>query len=178
MNNNNLYQAIIFACVFLLQISLNAANQSCDDPIKLIRKGQKLFVFHNKIPFELNSEELNESAIYALSQVASKLVQNPDLVVEIGVHNDIKSSIEYSNKVTLVRAELIKEFLTKYGVSEENLIVKGYGDSQILNKCRAFIKCSEVEHKVNRRVEFKIINPEKLTIYTFVVPKKKFDDDE
>jgi hypothetical protein len=31
---------------------------------------------------------------------------------------------------------------------------KGYGESKLKNKCDDGVKCSEVDHQVNRRTEF------------------------
>ena len=33
----------------------------------------------------------------------------------------------------------------------------GYGEAKLLNKCRDKVKCTEEEHQLNRRSEFKII---------------------
>jgi outer membrane protein OmpA-like peptidoglycan-associated protein len=172
-NNNNFYLLISFVCIFLLQINLNATAQTKGDPIKIIRSGHTLFLYHEKIPFELNSTKLNEEAVYELSLLASRLIKNPNLKVEIGVHNDVQSTVQFSNKITKERASLIKDFLVNYGLKEENIIAKGFGDSQIINKCWAFVKCTEAEHSINKRVEFKIINPEIISEYTFVRPRKR-----
>ena len=42
---------------------------------------------------------------------------------------------------------------------------KGYGESQIINRCKNGVDCSEAEHSENRRIELKIIG--------FVEPDKE-----
>jgi len=37
------------------------------------------------------------------------------------------------------------------------LVAKGYGESQLRNKCANFIDCSEEAHQYNRRTEIKVI---------------------
>jgi hypothetical protein len=36
------------------------------------------------------------------------------------------------------------------------LTAKGYGETKLLNRCKDGVKCSEEEHQVNRRTEFRI----------------------
>ncbi|MDR7212697.1 outer membrane protein OmpA-like peptidoglycan-associated protein, partial [Flavobacterium piscis] len=35
---------------------------------------------------------------------------------------------------------------------------KGYGESQLVNKCTDNVTCTEAEHQLNRRSEFVIIS--------------------
>lgn len=153
--------------------SLNASTILNGDPIKIIRNKNMLMLFSaNKIEFDLSSSKLNESAIYELSQIAISLIQNPNLKIEIAVHNDTRSDLDYSNLITKERANSIKEFFVNYGVKEENLIAIGYGDAIILNKCKPFIKCTDAEHGINKRIELIILNPEELNEYAFELPEK------
>ena len=43
------------------------------------------------------------------------------------------------------------------GVDAKRIKAKGYGETRLLNKCKDGVKCSEEEHQLNRRSEFKII---------------------
>jgi outer membrane protein OmpA-like peptidoglycan-associated protein len=45
-------------------------------------------------------------------------------------------------------------------VAPSRLSAIGYGETQILNHCIDGVKCTEEEHQVNRRVEFKILSTE------------------
>ncbi len=168
---------LTFILCLIISNTLNATNYSNDtigDPIKIIRSNQRLMLFcNNKITFELGSQKLNESARYELGLIASRLIQNPNLKIEIGVFNDTRSAVDYSKSITEKRANSIKDFFISNGVKGENLIAIGFGDSNILNKCKPFVKCTNTEHNVNKRVEMKILNPGELESYTFVFPKKK-----
>jgi len=44
------------------------------------------------------------------------------------------------------------------GVKKEQLVAKGYGETQLKNKCKNGVTCSEEEHAVNRRVEIKVLD--------------------
>jgi len=38
------------------------------------------------------------------------------------------------------------------------LKAKGYGETKLLNKCKDGVKCTEEEHQLNRRTEFRILS--------------------
>ena len=38
-------------------------------------------------------------------------------------------------------------------------VSNGYGESQLLNRCADGVNCSESDHQINRRTEFKVICP-------------------
>jgi outer membrane protein OmpA-like peptidoglycan-associated protein len=141
--------------------------------LKLVRKGHKLFLYYGNVSFKLSSYKLDKAAIFQLNQVAKVLNQNPELVIEIGVHVDVRSGLELTKELTEKRALAIRGFLITKGVKADNLIAKGYGCTEIINKCKDIVKCTEAEHRVNRRVELKIINPEKLGKYIFIKSKSK-----
>ncbi len=156
-----------FTLVILLLIS--TLTFSINDPIKIYHKKATIYVhLNNPVKFEYNSDKLNNSAKTELKILAKNLILNNDLKVEIGVFTDTRNDPEFSLEITGKRANLIKQYLVKCGVNPDNLIAKGYGDTVIINKCKPFVKCTDAEHKKNRRVEFKILNPEKLTDFKMV----------
>jgi hypothetical protein len=44
------------------------------------------------------------------------------------------------------------------GIKAERIIAKGYGENVLLNRCADGVECSEDEHQLNRRTEFKILS--------------------
>ena len=48
-------------------------------------------------------------------------------------------------------------YLNQLGIASSRLVARGYGERQPVNHCRDGVKCSEEEHQLNRRTEFKII---------------------
>jgi outer membrane protein OmpA-like peptidoglycan-associated protein len=169
---------LILIFTFILSYQINAKqlfdnSKNIGDPIEIIRINNKLMLYcHSKITFSLSESKLNKPAIHELSKIASRLIHNSDLKIEISVHSDTRSDIDYAIKITQERADKIKEFLINYGIKEENLTAIGFGDTRILNKCQPFVECTDAEHNVNKRVELKILNPEALKNYKVIFPKK------
>ena len=56
------------------------------------------------------------------------------------------------------RAQSTKNWLIQKGISTDRLTAKGYGETQLVNKCADGVKCSEKEHMKNRRSEFIIVS--------------------
>jgi Outer membrane protein and related peptidoglycan-associated (lipo)proteins len=46
------------------------------------------------------------------------------------------------------------QWLVKNGVNANRLTGRGYGETQLVNKCSDGVSCTEEEHQANRRSEF------------------------
>ena len=59
------------------------------------------------------------------------------------------------------RAQFAVDYLISKGVSKTRLKAVGYGETKLLNKCGNNVDCTDEEHKINRRTEFKITEQSK-----------------
>lgn len=130
-----------------------------DDPFLAIKdfsgaKGKDIIIADN-VYFEASSTELLPEAKLKLEKVANIMKDNPDLKVELSAHTDSKGDDNFNMKLSQERVKLAVEYITSKGVDPKRLSGKGYGESQLLNRCANGINCSEEEHKLNRRIEFK-----------------------
>ncbi|MFT5922590.1 MAG: outer membrane protein OmpA-like peptidoglycan-associated protein, partial [Flavobacteriales bacterium] len=55
------------------------------------------------------------------------------------------------------RAEEAEKYLISKGATKKRVVIKGYGETKLLNKCNNVTECSDKEHQENRRTEFKIL---------------------
>ena len=84
--------------------------------------------------------------------------ENPVLLVELGSHTDSRGYERYNRDLSQKRAQAAVDYITQVGGIElERITAKGYGESQLLNKCADDVECTEEEHQRNRRTELKII---------------------
>ncbi len=109
------------------------------------------------IYYDLNSARLKTAARKELDQLVVSLKDNTNLKVEIGSHTDSRGDDGYNKKLSLKRAQSVVKYLTENGIAENRLVPKGYGESQLRNRCDDGVKCSEREHLKNRRTELKVI---------------------
>lgn len=93
-----------------------------------------------------------------LDKVIVALEKNPDFIVEISSHTDSKASDDSNMKLSQKRAdECVKYFISK-GIDKTRVKGFGFGETKLLNTCGNNSDCSDLEHRKNRRTEFKIIS--------------------
>jgi OmpA-OmpF porin, OOP family len=98
----------------------------------------------------------SEATLQALCQVFQ---QWPTLQIEIGGHTDARGSNAYNQNLSEQRANSVREWLQANctGVNMANFTSKGYGEGSPVAK-----GSTADAYAQNRRVEFKVMNPEEL----------------
>lgn len=131
-------------------------NKPVDDDITIVEANQPIRL--NNIYFDLDKADILPDAEQDLSYLAELMVEYPDLVIELGSHTDSQGSDPYNEKLSQRRAESSKAWIVGEGIEDKRIVAKGYGETQILNRCKNGVKCSDDDHRKNRRTEFKIIS--------------------
>jgi outer membrane protein OmpA-like peptidoglycan-associated protein len=78
-------------------------------------------------------------------------------MIELSSHTDSRSSDAFNLQLSQKRAKAAVDYLISKGINKNRLIAIGYGETKLLNKCSNDVNCSEEEHAINRRTEFKIL---------------------
>ena len=86
------------------------------------------------------------------------LQQNPGVKVELASHTDSRGTKESNQTLSERRAQAVANYLVEKGVNRSLLVANGYGESKLKNRCSDGVSCTEREHAVNRRTEFRLIN--------------------
>ncbi|MBK9256785.1 MAG: OmpA family protein [Saprospiraceae bacterium] len=111
----------------------------------------------NNIYYDFDDDKILPDAEKDLSYLVELMDKYPDMVIELSSHTDSRGVSTYNQKLSQRRAESAKNWLGKEGVDVDRIKPVGYGESKLLNKCSDGVRCSEEEHRFNRRTEFKII---------------------
>jgi OmpA-OmpF porin, OOP family len=82
------------------------------------------------VTFQTNSAELTVASHGPLDTIADGLKKHPRLKVEIQGHTDSTGTPAYNLKLSQRRADAVQSYLVSSGVSAEQLVTKGYGQSQ------------------------------------------------
>lgn len=140
-------------------IAFNSANENdkvIDLELRLppIVKGER-FKLEN-IFYDLNKSTLRPESKIALDKLADFIKKN-DLRIELSAHTDARGSDAYNLKLSQARAQSCVDYLISKGVNKSNIVAKGYGETQLLNKCKNNVTCPEEMHQENRRTEVKIL---------------------
>ncbi|MBM3316524.1 MAG: OmpA family protein [Candidatus Eisenbacteria bacterium] len=105
------------------------------------------------INFKYDSAEFTHAdPIPLLDQIADVLKRQPETRVTIVGHTDSRGSDEYNQRLSLRRAEAIRDYLVRKGVPAEQMMVDGKGESEPV----ASNETDEGRAR-NRRIEFKVM---------------------
>jgi len=106
---------------------------------------------HTDIYFEVGRKGLTDDAKAILATQADLAKNDPDLGILVQGYTDQQGSVSYNNKLGLMRAEKVKEFLVGQGVSDQAIKVVSLGKDGAL--C---LDSSDVCRNMNRRVHLEI----------------------
>ncbi len=111
----------------------------------------------NTIYFDLDKYYIRPDAAIELEKIVKTMKRCPDIKIIAGSHTDSRASHAYNQVLSQNRAKSTMDYLVSRGIDAGRITPKGYGETQLLNRCSDGVKCSEAEHQVNRRTEFVIV---------------------
>jgi outer membrane protein OmpA-like peptidoglycan-associated protein len=116
-----------------------------------LRKGS--IVRLDKVYFEANKVEIKQECEPALSEILTFLLNNRDVVIEIGGHTNNLPSEQYANTLSNSRAKSVADWLIAKGVSPNQIQFKGYGKTMPIEP-----NTTADGRRKNQRVEIKVLN--------------------
>ena len=110
------------------------------------------------INYPLGSASLTAKARGIIDTKLYTLMKNtPGVRVEISAHTDSRGSKSSNQSLSERRAQSVVNYLVSKGISRSRLVAKGYGESRLKNNCSDGVTCTEAQHAVNRRTEFRVL---------------------
>jgi outer membrane protein OmpA-like peptidoglycan-associated protein len=106
------------------------------------------------IYFDLDKANIRKDAEVELAKILEVMKQYPTMEIDVRSHTDSRQTEIYNFILSNKRAKATIKWLVDKGIDPKRLTGKGYGESQLVNKCSDDVLCSEAEHQVNRRSEF------------------------
>ena len=80
--------------------------------------------------------------------------------IEVNAHTDIRGTEKYNQKLSDMRANQTVSYLTDRGIDPMRVTGKGFGESQVVERCTQAKPCNGLQHQLNRRSEFLLRDPE------------------
>ncbi|MBT1696164.1 PorP/SprF family type IX secretion system membrane protein [Fulvivirgaceae bacterium PWU4] len=102
--------------------------------------------------FEFNSSDLDEPSGQYLDELAEALAENEHLRIRLTGHTDNIGSAKFNQRLSLFRANTIKQYLVEKGLDPERVETEGKGLTEPLNENK-----TDEERARNRRVELTIL---------------------
>ncbi len=97
--------------------------------------------------FDTNSSALTPVGYNEIARIASVINRYPGTSIQVAGHTDNRGSEQYNQRLSLQRAESVKNVLIQQGVNPSRISTIGFGASQPVSSHRA----------LNRRAEIRII---------------------
>jgi outer membrane protein OmpA-like peptidoglycan-associated protein len=134
-------QAATVALRAQLLKQLNEVLQTTDTPRGLV-------VNMADVLFETGKYALSQDAQLKLAKLSGMIQAHPGLNLAIEGHTDTTGTPDFNMKLSQQRADAVREFLTKQGMSSDTITAKGMGqDSPVADNS------TPAGRKLNRRVE-------------------------
>lgn len=124
----------------------------------LFKKGDVVKV--DNIYYDLDKADIRPDAASELDKLVALMVKYPSMKIELRSHTDSRATAKYNETLSDKRAKAVVTYLKKKGVAAKRLTAKGYGETELLNKCADGVDCPEEGHQQNRRTEIKILKLE------------------
>lgn len=125
---------------------------AASDAAAVRREGNLLAItLRGDVTFDTNSAEVKPGLLSEMDRVAQIMVQYPQTRILVEGHTDSTGKLDYNNRLSLQRAESVKNLLVQRGVAPSRIIANGYGPSQPIAT-----NATAEGRRQNRRVEIKI----------------------
>lgn len=109
------------------------------------------------IYFDFDKYNIRSDSELEVEKVIAAMEKYPSLKIKVNSHTDSRGKDSYNLSLSQKRAESTVNYMIAKGIAKERLQGQGYGETKLINKCANGVKCSAVEHELNRRSEFIIL---------------------
>ncbi len=106
----------------------------------------------HSIHFDFESAKIKPESFPYLNALAEYLKSNPSLRFEIIGHTDLHGTDEFNNKLSLDRAQAVRDYLAARGIDKDRFTVRGAGKTE-----PRVPKLGPPHDEMNRRTEFKLL---------------------
>jgi outer membrane protein OmpA-like peptidoglycan-associated protein/tetratricopeptide (TPR) repeat protein len=126
--------------------------------LKLLKLKEGGIIALEGIFYDLGKFNIRPDAARVLDYLVQVMEENPGMRIELGSHTDSRGSDADNLVLSDKRAQAAAEYIISKGIAADRITGKGYGETQLKNRCSNGVKCSEAEHQINRRTEIKILD--------------------
>jgi outer membrane protein OmpA-like peptidoglycan-associated protein len=112
----------------------------------------------DNIYYDYKKFDIRPDAALELDKIVAILNKYPNMRIELRSHTDSRGNDNFNLKLSDDRANSAALYIVGKGIDSKRIVAKGYGEKELLNKCKNGAKCDEKEHEENRRTEFKILS--------------------
>jgi outer membrane protein OmpA-like peptidoglycan-associated protein len=135
-------------------------NLDLSTEFKLV--GDELLVNIDVIYFDFDKFNIRPDAAKELDKVIEVMTKYPEMKILASSHTDSRGPKNYNMRLSDKRAAATINYIVSKGIDVDRINSQGFGESQLVNDCADGKKCTEDEHQLNRRTNFKVMESFKI----------------
>jgi len=124
----------------------------------IIKKESDYYIKTEPIYFDYDLWYMRKESRATLQNVISLMKKYPNMKIEIGTHTDIRGNTSYNKELSQKRSHAVQQYLSENKIDISRIVATGYGEKFPIIYCATEEACTEEQHEINRRCEFKILN--------------------
>lgn len=124
------------------------------DPIEKIIEIEQVVL--NPIYFDFDKSNITAKAAFELDNLVQAMTKYPNMVIYATSHTDIRGSNAYNNALSDRRAKTSVQYIISKGIDPKRISGAGKGENELTVDCAN--NCTEEQHQLNRRSEFRIVS--------------------
>lgn len=137
---------------FPKSISISQIIDTAPNVILMVKVSKGSSIKLDRVSFKRGTSELEGlDTELSLKEIASFLLENPNVIVRINGHTDNAGDPGLNKKLSLERAGAVRDFLLDQGVDFERMRISGWGGSRPIAS-----NATEAGRSKNRRVEMEV----------------------
>ncbi len=109
------------------------------------------------IYFDFDKATIRYDASIELMKIVEVMRKYPTIKVDVRSHTDSKGKDAYNLSLSDRRAKSTIQWIIDQGIDPQRLTGRGYGETQLINRCSNGVRCRDTEHQENRRSEFIVV---------------------
>jgi len=126
-----------------------------------LESGQNSLKIVRFISYGLAKFDLAKESEEVLDKIVAILKENPAVKLQVISHTDAQGEDKTNMNLSQKRSRAVADYLIAKGIDKKRLKGIGRGETEIRNRCKNGVECSDKEHEYNRRTEFHFIKDER-----------------
>lgn len=122
------------------------------NPIDEIIEQEEIIL--NPIFFEFDKSNITAQAAFELDKLVQIMNKYPNMIINATSHTDSRGPASYNESLSDRRAKTTVQYVISKGIDATRISGKGMGENDLKVKCGS--NCTDEDHQMNRRSEFKI----------------------
>lgn len=139
-------------------LNINKGDKRVSIDLKLLKLREGGIIALEGIFYDFAKTDIRSDAAKVLDYVVQVMEENPSMIIELGSHTDSRGGDAENLALSEQRAKAAGEYIIAKGISKDRITSRGYGETQLKNKCGNGVTCPESLHQENRRTEIRILD--------------------